>query len=122
MKSDNDKNPAQIMLTKGEYMTVRQVSISRGFSSVNKYLRSLVEADVSTVKRAHPNPWIFGMSLSNWERLTVVEREKYLSQIGTVEPNSMVDFINQKHQHNAFRSKIDNEIGIGPERSNELGL
>jgi len=89
IKKNEDKNPAQIMLSRGEFEVIKLVSVMKGFGSVNLYLRHLVEKDVVEFKKTQENPWLFGGSEMNqyvWENLDDGEKERFINQIGPVKP------------------------------------
>lgn len=108
MKGENDKNPSQVVFTKAEYDTVKVVSVYRGFKSVNKYLRSLVEADVVAYKKTAKNP-VVGIDWDDWNNLSEQEREQYLNQIAPVKPRSFDYFLKQQSGQ-AERNK--NDLGL----------
>ncbi len=112
MDEKKDKNPAQVMLTRQEYLTVKHVAYYRNFRSVSAYIRHLLDKDVSDAKRRHPFPDIFGfMTTAEYKQLSHEERERYLSGMATVKPNALNEFIRDKGGKPISTGKLD-ELGL----------
>lgn len=95
MKEKIQKSVVQMTATKEEIKVIKLVSVMGNFASISDYIRSLVTADISAKKKAHPNPFVYGGN-QYWTDLSAEEREQYLNQIAPVKPNSLDYFLHQK--------------------------
>jgi len=89
--------------TKEEIKVIKLVSAMGGFDSISDYVRSVVTADIVAKKKAHKNPWVFSVTLADWELLTAELKEQYLNQIGPVEVDDMTRLMEKS---NAVRSPM----------------
>jgi len=115
MKEKKKKNVVQMTVSEDEIYPIKVASTLGKFASVSDYIRSLVTVDIIAKKKASPYPSTFGITEDQWLNLNDFERDKYMSQIGPVLPNSMDEFLREKRfgpspMDVGFKQELDKEI------------